>query len=325
MTITTAPVEAGPKQWRRRPMLVTIASLVGLATMLLIPAIGSIRLVQISTLVLIYMPLAVGQNLITGNSGQISFAHAAFWGIGAYTTALLTLHTSTPHLVVMVAAFAVTAALGLLTGLPAIKISGDYLFIVTVALNFIFLDVVSQNESLGGSVGLAGIPRFSIGGWEAASPKAMYFVVLVAVAAVIGATWLLTSSRFGKVMEAVRDDPIAAVSTGINPTPVRVAAFAFGAGIAGVSGALLAHFLIFVGPGSFGVDQSLLIFEMVIIGGLGTIPGSILGAILLIGLPELLRPLQDYRLGLGGLAAVIMMIARPQGLLGRVTITRRRS
>ena len=325
MTITAPPVETEPNHWWARRVSAAIGLPAGLAIVFLIPAVGSLRLVQIATLVLIYMPLAVGQNLITGNSGQISFAHAAFWGIGAYTTALLTLHTSTPHLVVMLAAFAVTAVLGLLTGLPAIKISGDYLFIVTVALNFIFLDVVSQNQSLGGSVGLAGIPRFSIGGWEAASPKAMYFVVLVAVTVVIAATWVLTTSRFGKVMEAVRDDPIAAVSAGISPTPVRVVAFAFGAGIAGVSGSLLAHFLVFVGPGSFGVDQSLLVFEMVIIGGLGTIRGSLLGAILLIGLPELLRPLQDYRLGLGGLAAVIMMIARPQGLLGRVTITRRRT
>lgn len=300
------------------------AALATLATLglLVAPAWTDQRTLHIMTVILVYIPLALGQNLITGNSGQISMGHAAFWGIGAYAAALLTLNMGAPGIVAILVAIVVAGAIGLVTGLPAIRISGDYLFIVTIGLNFIFLDLVIQTPALGGGIGLAAIPPFRIGGWEATEPAGHFYLALVVALASIGITTLITTSRFGRVVEAVRDDPVAAMASGINPTPVRVAIFTVGAALAGGAGAVLAFFLSYAGPTSFPVDQSLLVFEMVIIGGLGSVPGSILGAILLIGIPEVLRPLQDYRLGLGGLAAVVLMMVRPQGLLGRVKVTR---
>ena len=292
------------------------------AALLLAPAWADQRTLHIMTVVLIYIPLALGQNLITGNSGQISMGHAAFWGIGAYVAGLLALNTGAPGLVAIFAAVMVAGAIGLVTGLPAIRISGDYLFIVTIGLNFIFLDLVIQTQELGGGIGLAAIPPFRIGDWAATEPTGHFFLALMVALASVAVTALITTSGFGRVVEAVRDDPVAAMASGINPTPVRVAVFTVGAALAGGAGAVLAFFLSYAGPTNFPVDQSLLVFEMVIIGGLGSVPGSIVGAILLIGIPEVLRPLQEYRLGLGGLAAVILMMVRPQGLMGRVKVTR---
>jgi branched-chain amino acid transport system permease protein len=134
-------------------------------------------------------------------------------------------------------------------------------------------------------------------------------------------TLTLTRSRFGKTIEAVRDDPVAASACGISLTAVRVSVFVIGAAMAGLAGGVLGYFIGFVGPSDFNVQQSLLIFEMAILGGLGSIWGSLAGAAILVGLPEILRFLQPYRLGLLGLIMIVVMVYRPQGLLGSVRIT----
>jgi branched-chain amino acid transport system permease protein len=277
---------------------------------------------HIATIVLIYVPLVVGQNLITGNSGQVSMGHAAFYGVVAYVTAILATTYELPTLAVIIASVLVTALLGLIVGLPAIRISGDYLFIVTIGLNLIFLDVAIQwIDVTGGSAGIPGIPLPSFGGLELFGERDFFYLSLMAAAVTTLIAVAITHSRLGSTIEAARDDPIAAKASGINLTPVRVAVFVIGAGMAGLSGSVFAYYIGFVGPQNFGIAQSLIIFEMAIIGGLGSVPGSIVGAALLIGLPEALRFLQDYRLGLGGLLVVILMAVRPEGLLGRVKVT----
>ena len=310
-------------RWSRRPAVVVPAALVAAVLLLAYPAmVGSEFFVHVAVIMLLYVPLSVGQNLITGNSGQVSMGHAAFYGTGAYVVAILGMrYPDAPPLLLLAAAVAATAVLGLLASLPAIRVSGDYLFIVTIGLNLIFLDIVTQWRGLTrGAAGIPGVPVFRIGSWEALAPEQFYYVALAGAAAVVGVAVALMSSRFGRAVEAVRDDSLAAETSGIGTTTVRVAVFAVGAAMAGVSGGLFACFLGFIGPQNFGTDQSLLIFEMAIIGGLGSVRGSIVGAILLVALPEVFRVLQDYRLGLGGLLVVVLMVFRPHGLLGRATI-----
>lgn len=284
--------------------------------------VGTVFLLHVAVVMLIYVPLAVGQNLITGNSGQVSMGHAAFYGTGAYAVAILgTRWDGASSLLLLGVAVLATAVLGLVTSVPAIRVSGDYLFIVTIGLNLIFLDVVTQWQGLtGGAAGIPGVPVFRIGSWQALGPDRFYYVALAGAAVVVGVTAALLSSRFGRAVEAVRDDALAAQTSGVGTTGVRVAAFAVGAAMAGLSGGLFGFYIGFVGPQNFDIEQSLLIFEMAIIGGLGSIRGAVLGAVLLVAIPEVFRGLQDYRLGLGGLLVIALMIFRPHGLLGRATI-----
>jgi len=272
--------------------------------------------------VLIYIPLVVGQNLITGNSGQVAMGHAALYGVGAYITAILAVDHGFGTVPAIVASVVGATIIGLATGFPAIRISGDYLFIVTIGLNLIFLDVVSQWIGLThGASGIPGVPIAAPFGVVLDTQEKFYYLALVSATFSVALALLVVHSRFGKTVEAVRDDPMAAMASGMSLARCRVSTFAIGAGLAGLSGSMLAYQLGFVGPQSFQFLISLLIFEMAIIGGLGSVFGSIVGAAILIILPEVLRGVQDYRVGLGGLAIIILMVFRPQGLVGRVSMT----
>ena len=307
----------------RRPLVLAAAVVLAAALLLAYPSVASsVFLLHVGVIMLLYVPLAVGQNLITGNSGQVSMGHAAFYGTGAYIVAILgTKFPGVSSLVPLAAAVLGTAALGLATGLPAIRVSGDYLFIVTMGLNLIFLDVVTQWQGLTrGAAGIPGVPVFRLGSWQAIGPQRFYYLALAGAVVVVGVAAALLSSRFGRAVEAVRDDSLAAETSAVDTMAARLATFAIGAAMAGLSGGLFAYYVGFVGPQNFGIDQSLIIFEMAIIGGLGSIRGSILGAILLVAIPEVFRVLQDYRLGLGGLLVILLMVFRPHGLLGRATI-----
>jgi branched-chain amino acid transport system permease protein len=308
----------------RTPRARIATALLIIVAVLVLPLLlkSSIFYLQMAINVLIFIPLVVGQNLITGNSGQVAMGHAAFYGIGAYTTAILTVDHGWNTLTVLAASALAAAIVGGLIGLPAIRIAGDYLFIVTIGLNLIFLDVVTEWTGLtNGASGIPGIPYPSIFGYQIRNGlEFCYFALAVAAVCVIFALMLM-NSRFGKTIEAVRDDPVAAKASGMSVPTTRVIVFVIGATMAGLSGSVLAYHLGFIGPQSFQFQVSLLIFEMAIIGGLGSVLGSVVGASLLVLLPEVLRPLQDYRLGLGGLIILILMVYRPQGLFGTVRVT----
>jgi branched-chain amino acid transport system permease protein len=276
---------------------------------------------QVATLVLIYIPLVIGQNLITGNAGLISMGHAAFFGAGAYTTAILatTYNWAMPEALAL--SVVVATVFGLVAGLPAIRVAGDYLFIVTIGFTFILVDVVTQWKSLtGGAEGIPGVPAPSLGPLDLSSQTGIYYFASAAALLSFLLARAILSSRLGRVVEAVRDDPLAAAACGVRATPLRVSVFAIGAGMGGLAGSVFAYDLAFVGPQEFNIGTGLLIFEMAIIGGLGSIWGSIVGATILIGLPEVFRPLVDYRIGIGGALVIALMVFRPQGIAGRVRI-----
>jgi len=278
-------------------------------------------LLRILNMIMIWSMLAIGQNLITGFCGQLAVGHAAFYGIGAYTSALLTLKLHFPFpLALLCAALAATVA-GVIVGFPAIRVGGDYLFIVTIGFGEIVrLTFLNWDTLTNGPLGMPGIPPAKILGFTLITNTHYYYLLLGLLALVVLATWQIVRSDIGRSFQAIREDETAALAMGINVTYYKVLAFAVGAFFAGIAGSALAHYLAFVGPDGFTIDESVLVFEMVILGGLGSIAGSILGAAILVGSVESLRWLVDYRLYVGGILLIAMMRWRPQGLIGTVRL-----
>lgn len=268
--------------------------------------------------------LAVSLNLINGFTGQFSIGHAGFMAIGAYGSAMFSLHVGqgwvsalvargVPH--EMAAGAALSAALvlggllaalaGYLVGLPSLRLRGDYLAIVTLGFGEIIRVLIVNIDAVGGPRGLPGIP-----GW------ADLFWVGLGVVVVIVLSRRLALSTHGRALFAIRDDEVAAEAMGVNTTAYKVLAFVLGAFFAGVAGGLFAHFLSYLNPKSFTFLKSIEVIAMVVLGGLGSVSGAVLAAILLTVLPEALRPVREYRMVIYSLMLIILMITRPQGLLG---------
>lgn len=311
------------REFFRRKSVRVSAGLIIAALLIAIPFIAPSQYVlHVIVVCLIWVPLTVGQNLVTGNAGVTVMGQAAFYAVGAYTAAVLATMTSLPAPLILLIAILASGLVGVVISFPAVRVSGDYVFVVTLGLNLIVLDVVTQWTAVtGGASGTPGVPLFSIGDWVARGEASFYWIALVVAVVCVAAAVAIASSRYGHTLGAIRENPMAAAASGIRATGPRVAIIAVSAMMAGAAGALLAYYLGFVGPSSFTIEVSLLIFEMAIIGGLGSVRGSILGTVLLIALPELLRPLQDVRLGLGGIVILLLMIFRPNGILGSSTVT----
>lgn len=266
---------------------------------------------QVANLLGIYIILALGLNLITGVTGQLSFGHAAFMSIGAYTAALLTLKLHLPFVLSLLAGGCMACLWGVLIGFPTLRLTGDYLGIATLGFGEIVLVVFTNMQITGGAIGLAGIPR-----------NTNIFVVYLLVAITVYCMYRIQYSRFGRALLAIREDEIAAAAMGINTTIYKVQAFAIGAFFAGLGGGLYAHLLQYLNPNDFGFARSFEILNFVVLGGLGSIPGTILGTVVLTLAPEFLRFIAEYRMMIYGLLLVVMMIFRPNGLLGGVDLYR---
>ena len=274
-------------------------------------------LLHLAVLAGIYLILAVSLNLIIGYAGQVSLGHAAFYGIGAYTSALVALHWHFPFPLAALSAMLVAGGCGLALGLPTLRLKEDYLAIVTLGFGVI-MDLVFLNlEITGGPDGLPGIPSPALLG-VSLRPAGLYLIVVaVSVALVLLLTWRLVGSYHGRALRAIRDHEVTAQVMGINTPAYKVVIFALAAALAGLAGSLYAHYITFINPESFGLHTSILILAMVVLGGMGSLPGSVAGAVILTALPELLRQFQAYQdLVYGGLL-IGLLILRPEGLLGR--------
>ncbi|HZZ42366.1 MAG TPA: branched-chain amino acid ABC transporter permease [Tepidisphaeraceae bacterium] len=273
---------------------------------------------QVLMLIGLHIILAVSLNLINGITGQFSLGHAGFLAVGAYTAGILLKHYHLPtgltgsllYLTTILLAGLVTAFSGLLIGIPCLRLRGDYLAIATLGFGEIINIVIVNTDSIGpfdvgGSSGLHAIPIL-----------ANFFWVFAAVVICVVSVWRIAYSSKGKAFAAIRDDEIAAAAMGVNTTYYKVAAFAIGAFFAGVAGALWATWFGDLDPSSFGFMKSFDIVVMVVLGGSGSITGSILAATILTILPEWLRFLSQYRLVIYSLMLIFMMLFRPQGLLG---------
>lgn len=268
--------------------------------------------------VIIDIPLALSQNLITGFTGMLTLGQAAFYGIGAYTSALMVMRLGAPWPVALLAAGFVACVFGILLGIPCLRVGSDYLTLMTIGFGEIF-HIVALNwmDLTRGPMGLPGVPPPQIGSFVFDSSKKVYFLYLAISILCYFFMHRLTNSHIGRALIAIREDETAASAMGINVSYFKVLAFAFGSMWAGISGSMLAHFLTFVGPMTFTLNESLVHMQMAILGGLGSLPGSILGAALLVSLPQIFQPLYEYRMLLNGLLMVILMAWRPQGIMGK--------
>jgi branched-chain amino acid transport system permease protein len=259
----------------------------------------------------------VSINLIIGYAGQVSLGHAAFYGIGAYASALVALNWQFPFPAAALVAMLVAGVCGLALGLPTLRLKEDYLAIVTLGFGVI-VDLVFLNlEITGGPDGLPGIPPPSFFGLNFREPLLYLILVIVMVILVLTVTYSLVDSYHGRALRAIRDHEITAQVMGINTPAYKVFVFTLAAALAGLAGSLYAHYITFINPESFGLHTSILILAMVVLGGMGSILGSVLGAVILTILPELLREVHAYQdLVYGGLL-VVLLIWRPEGLLGR--------
>ncbi len=295
-----------------------ILALAGMAFILLAPfLLVNEYLLHILITVGIYIILTLSLNLITGYAGQFSMGHAAFYGIGAYIGALAMLKGGLSFWLAMVLSAVLTAVCGLFLGLPALRLQGDYLGIVTLGFGEIVrLIFVNWVEVTRGPMGLPGIPAPAIGSYVFSGKIPYYYLILLLAVLTLLAMRRIVNSRFGLGLITVREDEIAASAIGINTTKLKLIAFSAGAFFAGVTGAYFASYISFVSPDSFMYIDSVTILSMVVLGGMASIPGSIIGAVILVIAPEIMRFLADYRMILYGLMMVIMMIYKPEGFWG---------
>jgi len=249
--------------------------------------------------------LAVSLNLINGFTGQFSLGHAGFMAVGAYASGLLTIYLDWPFPIVLIIAGLISALIGLLIGLPTLRLRGDYLAIATLGFGEIVRVVLLNLRITGGPRGLGGI-----------APKTTFFSAeVVAIITVVVISNIIRSSH-GRALVAIREDEIAAEAMGIDTTKYKVLAFSVGAAFAGIAGGLFAHHQMFIDPRSFTFQRSIEILVMVVLGGLGSITGSIVAAVVLTILPEALRGMAQYRMIVYSLLLIGLMLVRPQGLFG---------
>lgn len=264
---------------------------------------------RIIILIGINIILALGLNLITGVTGQLSMGHAGFMSLGAYTSAILSIQYDLPFSASLLCG-AVTAALfGFFIGIPTLRLEGDYLAMVTIGFAEIIRVFFLNFEPGGKAVGLSGIPQHTT-----------FLTVWLLVIIIIWFNYRLLTSRIGRAFYAIRENEIAAEASGINLTRFKIMAFTAGSFLGGLGGGLYAHYIYYINPQDFAFMKSIEILNMVVLGGMGSIPGTVLGATILTLAPEMLRIVADYRLLFYGALLVILMIFRPNGLLGDVRL-----
>lgn len=294
----------------------TLTYIVAGGLALLVPLALPAYPLHLMVMVVVFAILALSLNLITGYGGMISLGHAGFFLIGAYTSALLSVYQGWSFWLAMPAAIVLTAMSGLLLGIPALRWSGHFLAVITIAFGTIAqLLAINWVFLTNGVDGVAPIPRPGLIGVDLTSDLAYYYFCLVILAIVIYLMVRLVSSGFGRALRALKDDEVAAAAMGIDIARSKISAFVISAAIAGLAGALYAHYIRFLNPDSFTLDVSIRVFMMMIIGGVGNIAGSILGSFVVYILPEVLRPLQEYYYLIWGVIVILVMLFLPGGLI----------
>ena len=264
---------------------------------------GIVRLICINII------MAVSLNLVCGFMGQLALGHAGFMSVGAYAAALFTMHCGLPEAVAfplgLLVGGIVAAIVGFLIGIPALRMRGDYLAIITLGFGEIIRVVANALPITGGAKGLSGIPARTNFSWA-------YWVMILSVFVIFA----FIKSRHGRAVISIREDEIAAEASGIRTTYYKMMAFVLAAFFAGIAGGLYAHHVGVLAPTKFDFNYSVEFLVMVVLGGMGSITGSIIAAIVLTILPEALRGFEDYRMLLYSLVLIVMMLFRPTGLLG---------
>ncbi|WP_022851962.1 ABC transporter permease subunit [Limisalsivibrio acetivorans] len=298
--------------------------IIGLVTAFCIvfPMVFNSYQVSILTTALMYIVLGLGLNIVVGLAGLLDLGYVAFYAVGAYSYALLNMHFGISFWIALPIGAALAMLFGIILGFPVLRLRGDYLAIVTLGFGEIIRLVLENwNDFSQGPSGVAGIPRPQIWGVEMDLGQAtifLYYLVLVLVVVTIFSVNRLQNSRIGRAWLALREDEIACQAMGIDKTKTKLTAFALGATWAGIMGVVFAAKTTFINPASFTFLESAIILSVVVLGGMGSILGVILGALILILLPEYLRAFSEFRMLIFGGSMVLMMVFRPQGLISNV-------
>lgn len=287
-------------------------------------------LLHIFVLVGIYVVLAISLDLLAGHTGLLSIAHAAFYGLGAYTSALLAVYLGASFLMGVLTGMVIGAMVSLVVSLPSLRLHDDYFVIATFGFQMILFSILNNWMALThGPLGIPGIPQPSIFGWTIRSQ--IGFVVLVGIFAAFAYVVVgrIITSPFGRVLRAIREDEVFARALGKNTVRFKVTTFAVSAALAASAGSLYAHYITYIDPTSFTVTESILVISMVIVGGAASPWGPLIGAVVLIALPEGLRFIgfpssvaANLRQIFYGFLLVVMMMVRPRGLAGRYSFGR---
>jgi branched-chain amino acid transport system permease protein len=293
----------------KKSLLITACIIVGYLLIVLLVE-GDVLNRQFKSLLVpigINIILAVSLNLTTGFLGELSLGHAGFMAIGAYTGSILTLYTNLPagieFLLGIIFGGVVAAIFGVLIGVPVLRLKGDYLAIVTLAFGEIIRSIINSLGITGGAMGLSKIPRYSNYTW-------VYFCLIITIIVITN----LVKSRHGRAITSIRENYLAAESIGIKVSKYKIMAFVIAAFFAGVAGVLYGHNLGILKPGDFDYNKSIEILVIVVLGGMGSIKGSVISAIILTVLPEMLRAADDFRMLLYAIVLIVMMLFNSSGI-----------
>lgn len=295
-----------------RPVVLALV----LAILVVCPFVLNPYLVFVISIVFIYTILALGLNLLLGFAGQFAFANAAFFGVGAYATALLKIHLSVSFWLGLPLGGLITAAIGVVVGLPALRLSGLYLAMATLAFAQLFQWLLIHWPSFTFGAGGIKVPHPGFGPSPFESETNVYFLCLAAAVLAVVATWNIVRSRVGRAFVAIRDSEVAAQAIGVDPALYKTVAFALSAFYAGIAGGLHSVLLSYVAPEGYSLFQMVIHFAMVVVGGLGSVTGSILGAALITALPEVLRTFKGAQEIAFGAILMLCIIFLPDGLYG---------
>lgn len=274
-------------------------------------------MIDVLTLAGIYIVLALGLNIVVGMAGLLDLGYISFYAIGAYSYALLSTRLGISFWASLPLGGLAAAAFGVALGVITLRLRGDYLAIVTLGfIQIVHLVLNNWDGVTNGPNGILNIGRPTLGAFVFSQPIHFYYLILAIVSFTILAVNRLNRSRIGRAWIAIREDEVAAQAMGVDATRLKILAFALGAFWAGIAGVFFAGKFAFVSPESFTFFESVIVLSMVVLGGMGSIPGVVLGALIVVILPELLREFAGYRMLVFGAALVLMMIFRPQGLIG---------
>lgn len=270
----------------------------------------------VGTTFLVFSVVALSQDIILGRAGVFHMGHAMFFGLGAYTTAILNVNFGLPILATWAPAVLVPMLVAFIMVAPIIHLRGDYLLVVTIGLNIIFIQVLENDVFglTGGPNGLFGIDVVRVLGFDFSSQTHMYYMAFILLGLTLLIMRNLDKSKFGRAMFYIHKDEIAAQSMGINVRYFKLYAFVLGAGIAGAAGSMFSVQYSAVSPEAFNVTQSIMFFTIVLVGGSASLPGVLIGTFVMFVLPEMFREFETARYLVFGIAMILTMILRPRGI-----------
>jgi branched-chain amino acid transport system permease protein len=294
-----------------------------LVVLMLVPLfIKNDYMLNVAVMAGIYVILASSMNITNGYAGVFSMGHSAFYGIGAYTTGILAFHFHTGFWIGLIAAGVVSMLFGLLLGIPTLRLKGIFFALITVSfLEILRLVTLNWIAVTRGPMGIPGIPAPTLLGWSFTTNRHFYYLILTMDVIVIFLIARTVHSRIGRAWMAIREDDLAAAALGIPTFRYRLLALAVSTFFCGLAGCFYAHYLTYISADSFGVNETFVIMTMMVVGGMGTILGPIVGAVLLVVFPEVFRFLLEYRMIAYGALLIVVILFRPEGLFGVPGIT----